>query len=118
MAGLILIYGFSVVAPIRIIRPFSRCGRRKSCFTLSNRWISSSSKITVPLILASSATICKSFFVSVAAFSFRKAYLVEPAIALAMLVLPVPGGPYRIIEESIFALTMREMILPGPTRCC
>ena len=34
--------------------------------------------------------------VHVAAFSMRNAYLVEPAIALAILVLPVPGGPYKI----------------------
>ena len=37
MAGLMAMYGFSVVAPIKMTRPFSKCGRRKSCFGLSNR---------------------------------------------------------------------------------
>ena len=49
--------------------------------------------MTVPLIFASNATCSSSFLESVAAFKMRKAYFVEPAIALAMLVLPVPGGP-------------------------
>ena len=48
----------------------------------------------------------------------RKAYLEEPAIAEAMDVLPMPGGPYKIMELRRFAATMRQMILPSPTRCC
>ena len=73
--------------------------------------------MTVPLILASSATTCKSFLESVAALSMRKANLVEPAIALAILVLPVPGGPYKIMEDSILASTIRRIIFPSPTKC-
>ena len=106
------------MAPIKMTRPFSKCGRRKSCFGLSKRWISSSKRMTVPLILASSMTICNSFFVSVAAFNVRKAYFVVPAMALAILVFPIPGGPYKIIEESCLAAIIRAIIFPGATKCC
>lgn len=30
--------------------------------------------------------------------------------------LPIPGGPYSIMDESILASTMRRMILFSPTR--
>ena len=74
--------------------------------------------MTVPLILASATTCSRAFLESVAAFNFRKAYLVEPAIALAILVFPVPGGPYKIIDDNNLALTIRRMIFPGPTSSC
>ena len=73
--------------------------------------------MTLPDIFASSATICKSFFVSVAAFSCLKATFVLPLIALAILVFPVPGGPYKIMDDNCLATTMRLMIFPGETRC-
>ena len=34
-----------------------------------------------------------------------------------MLVLPVPGGPHRIIEESLPAATMRPIAPSSPVRC-
>ena len=37
--------GFSVVAPIRIILPFSTYGKNASCCALLKRWISSTNKI-------------------------------------------------------------------------
>ena len=118
MAGLVLIKGFSVVAPIKVIKPDSKWGSRKSCFVLSNRWISSSNKTIPPENLASSTTACKSFLLSVAAFNFLKAYLVDPAMAEAIDVFPIPGGPYKIMDDNCMAFTIREMILPSPTRCC
>jgi len=36
--------GFSVVAPMRMIVPFSTCGRKASCWALLNRWISSTKR--------------------------------------------------------------------------
>jgi hypothetical protein len=33
--------GFSVVAPMTVMVPFSTCGRNASCCDLLNRWISS-----------------------------------------------------------------------------
>ena len=35
----------------------------------------------------------------------------------AMLVLPVPGGPHRIIEASLPAATIRPIAPSGPVRC-
>ena len=34
-----------------------------------------------------------------------------------MLVLPVPGGPHRIIEDSLPAATIRPIAPSGPVRC-
>ena len=34
-----------------------------------------------------------------------------------MLVLPVPGGPHRIIEASLPAATIRPIAPSGPVRC-
>ena len=34
-----------------------------------------------------------------------------------MVVLPVPGGPHRIIEASLPAATIRPIAPSGPVRC-
>ena len=52
------------------------------------------------------------------AFSFRKAILVEPAIAVAIDVFPIPGGPYKIMDDKCFAWTILPIILSSATRCC
>ncbi|SPC36616.1 hypothetical protein LPICM02_30015 [Pseudolactococcus piscium] len=39
-----------------------------------------------------------------------------PAIADAIDVLPIPGGPYKIIELSSSVSTMRRIIMPSPTK--
>lgn len=107
IAGLIAWYGLAVVAPIMIIMPFSKYGRRKSCLPLSSRCTSSRIKITCPDIFASAAMASISFLLLMTAFSFRKAMLVLPAIAVAIDVLPMPGAPYRIIDERCLACTIR-----------
>ena len=117
MAGVTEKKGFSVVAPIMMTRPLSSKGRRKSCLVLSKRWISSKSRTRPPENLASSAISCRRFLLSIVALKVRKAYLVVPAMAEAILVLPIPGGPKRIMDERRLASTMRRMIFPGPTRC-
>ena len=93
IAGVTEKKGFSVVAPIMMTRPLSSKGRRKSCLVLSRRWISSKSRTKPPENLASSAISWRRFLLSTVALKVRKAYLVVPAIAEAILVFPIPGGP-------------------------
>ena len=93
IAGVTEKKGFSVVAPIMMTRPLSSNGKRKSCLVLSRRWISSKSRTRPPENLASSAISWRRFLLSTVALKVRKAYLVVPAIAEAILVFPIPGGP-------------------------
>ena len=93
MAGVTEKKGFSVVAPIMMTSPLSKRGKRKSCLVLSRRWISSNSSTRPPENLASSAISWRRFLLSTVALKVRKAYLVVPAMAEAILVLPIPGGP-------------------------
>ena len=93
MAGVTEKNGFSVVAPIMIILPFSNNGNKKSCLALSKRWISSRSRTKPPENLASSAISCSRFLLSTVALKVLKANFVVPAMALAIEVFPIPGGP-------------------------
>ena len=91
-------YGFSVVAPIRLMTPLSTKGRRASCWLLLNLWISSIKTIvdTLSNFIESSAlasTSRSSLRFDVTADSFTKFLLVVFAIISARVVLPTPGGP-------------------------
>ncbi len=49
--------GFSVVAPMNVIVPFSTCGRKASCWALLKRWTSSmNSTVVSPCCRAASAS--------------------------------------------------------------
>ena len=68
-------------------------------------------------ILASSTTTSKSFLVFIVAF--KKRYLTPKSftIAFAIEVLPIPGGPYKIIE-NIFLFSIKFLnTLPLPNKC-
>ena len=90
--------GFSVVAPIKVIVPFSTKGNKKSCWLLLKRCISSINRIVFfPYIpywfFASFMTSSISFFPAMVAFNSLKFELVVFAIPFANVVFPVPGGP-------------------------
>ena len=115
--------GFSVVAPIRVMIPASTAGRRASCWLLLNR-CTSSRKRMVPLPISASRsrapaiTSRTSFTPAVTAESDTKARSVVDATTVARVVLPVPGGPQRMIEESRSASMRLRSGAPGPSRCC
>ena len=114
--------GFSVVAPIRMIAPFSTNGRKASCCALLKRCISSTKTIVLfPLMLSSSAffiTSLISLMPLVTAEKFMKDALVFLAITLAKVVFPTPGGPQKIIEGIRSFSMIFLKTFPSPIRCC
>ena len=94
--------GFSVVAPISRMLPFSTCGRNASCCALLKRWISSmKTMVRVPYWRARSASAmtCLISFIPVStAENSRNSAFVMCAMILASVVLPVPGGPQKMSE--------------------
>ena len=114
--------GFSVVAPIRIIVPFSTYGRKASCWALLKRCISSiKSIVLVPLVLSSCPAIfIMSFICLIPVLTAEKEInllFVLFAIILARVVFPEPGGPQKMIEwrRSLSIILWRTF--PSPTRC-
>lgn len=110
--------GFSVVAPIKVMRPDSTWGRKASCWALLNLWISST-KSTVrvfkfQLTLARATTSSMSFLPAVTAEISIKSALNSLARILARVVLPVPGGPQKIRLTGSAFLTISVRILPSP----
>ncbi len=63
--------GFSVVAPIKVIKPDSTWGRKASCWALLKRWISSTKRTVrvckFQLVRARSTTAATSFLPAVTA---------------------------------------------------
>ncbi len=111
--------GFSVVAPISRIVPFSTCGRKASCCALLNRWISSMNRIVRRFLSASRAfawsmTALTSLMPLMTALSGWKAMSVWPAMRRASVVLPQPGGPHRMREWSAPRASMRRSGESGP----
>ena len=97
--------GFSVVAPISVMRPLSTWGRKASCWALLNRWISSTKRIVLlPVFsssaLASSMTPRISFTPESTAEKVAKLDFVSPAMMRARVVFPEPGGPQKIMEKT------------------
>src|SRR5918996_1787307 len=113
--------GFSVVAPTRTTSPSSTAGSSGSCCALLKRWISSRKKIVrSPLVWrrcwARSITARTSARPALTADASSKAARAFTASRRASVVLPVPGGPYRIIEcgrPSSIAVRRAE---PRPSR--
>ena len=93
--------GFSVVAPISVTTPSSTAGSSASCCALLKRWISSRKRIVaVWRWRARSITARTSARPASTALCSSKLASVAAAIARASVVLPEPGGPWRIIECS------------------
>src|SRR4051812_13503698 len=113
--------GFSVVAPMSRMLPFSTCGRKASCCALLKRWISSTNtSVRVPYWRARSGCAMTSFVslipLSTAENSRNSAWL-ERAVMCASVVLPVPGGPQnRMLPVSSRSMATRSG-LPGPRMC-
>src|ERR671911_768630 len=114
-------YGFSVVAPTSVTVPSSTAGSSASCWALLKRWISSRKKIVArPPRRRSSARAITSRTSARPAFTAERssnAASACSAVIRASVVLPVPGGPNRIMEcgrpDSI-AVRSAE---PSPRRC-
>ena len=91
-------YGFSVVAPISVTRPFSTAGSSASCCALLKRWISSRKRIVrrpepPSRSRARASTSRTSFTVAETAESSSNSAPVVVATMRASVVFPVPGGP-------------------------
>ena len=113
--------GFSVVAPIKIMLPFSTNGKKASCCALLNRWISStktsvfSPKARFPS--ASCITLFISFMPLVTAEKLINFAFVCLAITFAIVVFPTPGGPQKIIELTISCSIIFRSTRPFPKSC-
>ena len=114
--------GFSVVAPTRMMVPFSTWGRKASCWAWLKRWISSTKRIVrrprrAPSASASVITWRISLTPESTAENGTKRAPATSASRRASVVLPVPGGPHRIIECSAPCSSARRNDRPGPVSC-
>ncbi len=114
--------GFSVVAPTKVNRPDSTCGRKASCCDLLKRCTSSTKTIVRrPRVRASCACTTASrmsLTPASTADSTTNSASTAPAIRRASVVLPTPGGPHRIIECSRPEPNATRSGWPSPSRCC
>ena len=112
--------GFSVVAPIKMMLPFSTKGRKASCCALLKRWISSTNTIVRSPKRRLSSACCMTCLISlmplVTAEKSMNVALVWFAMMRASVVLPTPGGPQKIMEEIWSCSIRRRSTLPGPSR--
>ena len=111
--------GFSVVAPMRTIDPASTCGRKASCCALLKRWISSTNRIvrwprTRRAPSAAAITSLMSLMPASTALNETKRAFVRSATSRAIVVLPVPGGPQRMIDCSRSRSMASRKRPPGP----
>ncbi len=111
--------GFSVVAPISTMSPDSTLGRNASCCALLKRWISSMNRIVRPperrrACSASAMTSRISLMPDMTALNAMKCARVARAITRASVVLPVPGGPHRMIDRSRSCSIAARSGRPGP----
>ena len=113
--------GFSVVAPTRTIVPSSMTGRKLSCCARLKRWISSTNSSVCRPLERRSRAVSNTFFRSATpekiAEICSKASPVSPASSRATVVLPVPGGPQKIIEPSEPERIIRVSAPSAPVRC-
>ena len=114
--------GFSVVAPISVTSPDSTTGRSASCCVLLKRWISSmKSTVRRPCAprrsRARPITACTSALPDETAESSSNADCVLAATMRASVVLPVPGGPKKIDEDTRSSSIARRSAAPSPTSC-
>ena len=94
--------GFSVVAPMRMMLPFSTKGRKASCCALLKRWISSTKRMVLTpkrlFFSACSMTCLISLMPLVTAEKSMNVAFVRWAMMRASVVFPTPGGPQKIME--------------------
>ena len=112
--------GFSVVAPTSTMTRSSTACRSESCWLRLKRWISSTNRIVRDPLIArrfSAASISRrrSDTVPPIADTSTNVALVAWAITWASDVLPVPAGPYRMIELKRSCSMAARSQLPGPT---
>ena len=114
--------GFSVVAPMRVMIPFSTHGRRTSCCDLDQRWISSRNNIVCcpewKLFCALEMIFTTSSFFERTHERWKNSASSEFAITRASEVFPHPGGHQRRIDGSLPASMNLRIDLPTHTRCC
>src|SRR6266542_4304927 len=115
--------GFSVVAASRKNKPFSTCGRKASCCPLLKRWITSTKRmVRLPPRARSASASATTWRISLTPASTAEKGTKRAPATWAMrkttVVLPVPGGPQRIIECRRPSSSARRSTLPGPIRCC
>ena len=113
--------GFSVVAPIRTMSPLSTRGRKASCWALLKRWISSTKTIVrLPVMRRRCSAVAMTSFTSLmpdsTALKATNSAFVRSAISRASVVLPVPGGPHRMIDCSRSRSIISRSGRPGVTR--
>ena len=108
-----------MVAPISVTSPSSTAGSSASCWALLKRWISSRKKIVARpprrRSRARAITSRTSARPALTAESSSKAASACSAASRASVVLPVPGGPNRIIECGEPGLERRRAA-PSPRR--
>ena len=113
--------GFSVVAPMNTSVPSSTCGRKLSCWALLKRCTSSrNSMVGWPAAATwrARATASRmSLMPACTAESAMNSASQAAAISRASVVLPVPGGPHRIIECRARAAMASYSGLPGASSC-
>ena len=113
--------GFSVVAPIKMMEPFSTKGRNASCWALLNLCISSmKTRVLWPKCLLSSAsciTALTSLMPDVTAEKVMNLALDCLAMMFAKVVFPTPGGPQNIIEDICSCSSILLKIFPLPIKC-
>ena len=113
--------GFSVVAPTRMTVPSSTPGRRASCCALLKRWISSRKRMVRPLPSPSrwsarARTSRTSLTPADVADMRSRVPCTSFATRFASVVLPVPGGPHRIIDDRRPDSTMDRNAAPSARR--
>ena len=114
--------GFSVVAPTKVTSPCSTYGRKASCCALLKRCTSSTNRIVERPLRARTSRACwtasrMSLTPEKTADSAMNSALNASAISRAIVVLPEPGGPQRIIECGLPDSKASRSGLPGPRRC-
>lgn len=114
--------GFSVVAPMSVMMPFSTHGRRTSCWDLDQRWISSRKSIVccpdLKLFCAPEMIFTTSSFFDRTHDRWKNSASSEFAMTRASEVLPQPGGHQRRIDGSLPASMNFRIDLPSQIRCC
>lgn len=114
--------GFSVVAPMRVIIPFSTHGRRTSCCDLDQRCISSRKRIvclhSVKFLCAFDIIFTTSSFLDRTHERWKNSASSEFAMTRAREVFPEPGGHQRRIEGSLPASMNLRIGFHTPMRCC
>ncbi len=101
--------------------PRSTYGRNASCCALLKRWISSTKTIVFSPTSRSFSAWCITFLILLillsTALKLKNLAFVCLAIISAKVVLPTPGGPQKIIEDTRSVSIISRSILPFPSNC-